>query len=417
MTGISRRKLLIGGAGAALIGAFGTLDGLPAVAGPLGSDPVPGAQLSTDVQWITGYDTTAYVTYMHQNGYFQGCRYFACRQSLTLGGPNYLHVYDRVTETSFRVPDRAPDREMLGGYLDVSRSTGLLLNAETPTQALRDSTRPRIWAYDLNEHLATGSSIWVQIYQVPVGATIADTAASINAAGTHIALSELYGPPASPEIPGDQISKIVKVDIATGRRDVLVERETLHNHVHFCPYDEDWIVFSREGDSTLHKERVWAHHPVHAPSGANVVPQILSSGQVLRLSHERASWNAATVVVVNYENPRGVWRGFLDGSEPELLANGRFEHCDVSRDGRFVVVDTSLTGSAMSIQVIDTTGQIPITTVVPDTNRGVDHPRHNHPIFSPDGRYVLFNDPDPADVNAGGLRIGIVDLRAFGYPV
>ncbi|MFG1912057.1 TolB family protein [Kribbella sp. NPDC048928] len=416
MTGPSRRSLLIGGAGAALVGAFGTLDGLPALAGPPDVRPRRGGPLSTDVQWITGYDTTAYVTYMHQNGYFHGCRYFVYRKALTLGGPNLLHVYDTVMQTSFQVPDRA-GHQMVGGYLDVSRATGLLLNAESPSAAKPETTRPRIWAYDLNEHVATGSSTWEQIYQVPEGATIADTTASINAAGTHIALSELYGKPAVPEIPGDQISKIVKVDIATGVREVLVERETLHNHVHFCPYDEDWIVFSREGDSTLHKERVWAHHPVHAPAGANVVPQILASGQVLRLSHERASWDAPTVVVINYENPRGVWRGFLDGSEPEQLATGRFEHCDVSRDGRYVVTDTSLTGSAMCIQVIDTTGQFPITTVVPQTNRGVSHPRHNHPIFSPDGRYVLFNDPDPDNVNTGGLRIGIVDLRAFGYPV
>jgi hypothetical protein len=29
----------------------------------------------------------------------------------------------------------------------------------------------------------------------------------------------------------------------------------------------------------------------------------------------------------------------------------------------------------------------------------------------------MFNDPDPANVNSGGLRVGIVDLRAWGYPV
>lgn len=424
MSGFNRRDFLIGGAGAVVIGAFGATAaaGSP-LSSALGSPheslaPGRGAGgLTSDVQWISGYDTTAYVTYMHQNGYFRGCRYFVYRKALVLGGPNLLHLYDTITGVSELLPDRPSGIQMVGGYLDVSRATGLLLNAESVNKANEEHTRPRIWAYDLKEHLRTGTSTWRQIYQVPVGAAIADTTAAINNAGTHIALVELYDTPPNPELPDDQISKVVKVEIATGNFEVLVDLPKLFNHVHFSPHDDDWVVFCRGNATTVQKETVWAHHPVHAPDGANVVPQLLAGGQVLRLSHVRASWHAPEVVTVNYENPRSVWRGFLDGSAPQEIARGRFEHCDISRDGRFVVVDTDLTGSDMCIQVIDTTGAIPVTTVVPFTCRGANHPRHNHPIFSPDGRYVLFNDPDPANRETGGLRVGIVDLRAFGYPV
>lgn len=397
-----------------------------------------GGTESTDVRWLTTYETTSYITYMHMNGFFgRDSRYFAYRAADTLGagnGPNYLRIYDTVRATSTTVPGRPDPKapggvaEMVGGYLDVSETTGVLLNAESANQAGNIfQTRPRIWGIDVEELMTTGNATWELLYQVPVNTykdqliTFADTAGAINNAGTALAFVEQWGPVTNPTVPGDVLSKVCRLDLVTGERTVLVEAEKNHNHIHFSPFDDDWIVFSREGDSTLHKERVWAHHPVHAPNGANVMPQFLQTGQVLRLSHERAAWHAPELIAVSWDNPepvqvkRSLWRGFLDGSEPELLYTGPAQHCDISRDGRFAVIDCDH-GRRTEILIVDLTGEREPTKVA-DSHWGTSHPRHNHPIFSPDGRYVMFNDADETNTDTGGLRIGVIDLRAWGYPV
>lgn len=402
---MDRRRFLALSGGALSATALSLAMPGPAAAAPANRTDYP-------VRWLTGYETTAYVTYMHQNGFFRGSSHLVIRKAQSIGGTNLLHVCDLRSGQLTLLPPLPSGRPMIGGFWDIHYESGLLVSGETATQSALDNANPRVWTFDLEQFLSTGTATWQQVYEVPAGTTMADNAAAIHPDGTKVALSILGAPVVNPEVPGDRHSTVIEVDIRTGAERILAERDKTFNHVHYSPYDPSWVVFTREGASTIHKERVWAHHPVQAPTGKNICPQLLPDGTVLRLSHERAAFDSPTVVVINYENPRSVYRGYFDGRMPQLIARGNFEHCDISRDGRYIVVDTDLGRPKTSIQLIDLANGNAVTTIVPTTNRGVSHPRHNHPIFSPNGRYVLFNDPDPANVDSGGLRIGVVDLCA-----
>lgn len=415
---ISRRSILSAGAaatGAAFLGGgFGA--GQAYAVDSVGS----AAGLEFPVTWMTGYDSQSFLTYPHHNGFFLGgSRVVIRKQDFPSTLPVYLNIYNMETGEFQPLPERKPGRPMLGGYFDINYRTGMLVIPESAAQAALDGTNVRVWAIDLNRLVRTGEASWQEIFQLPPNTTAADTMVGINPAGTKIALSIMSpaGSAPNPQLPGDRHCRIVEVDIRTGRSRALVEHDKLSNHVHYSPANPEWIMFSREGDVNQHTERIWGYHPVYAPHGRNVGNQLLPNGKVLRVAHERASFDEEATVAVNYANPRSLYKFYFDGRTPVELAQGWFEHCDVSRDGRFVVSD--IAGSerpgATSLDIIDLAQGNAVTRVYTGIVRGLNHPRHVHPLFSPNGRYVFFNDPDPADRNAGGLRVGMVDLRPNGF--
>ncbi|RIQ37816.1 twin-arginine translocation signal domain-containing protein [Jiangella rhizosphaerae] len=395
--------------------------GAGALALAVGASPraAGAAETSYPVRFLWDFPMTGYATYPHHNGFLDQGRHLVIRKRITgsTDTTNHLHLCHLESGETIPLPAGPHGRRIIGGYWDVHYASGLLIQAESQNQAQIDGVAPRVWALDVQEFLTTGSATWEVVWQIPAalgGIKYADDSASINRYATKLALSVLCGPADDPGIPGDQHSKVVEIDLATGAWDVRADQQKTLNHVHFSPHDPEWIIFTREGDSTLHKERVWGYHPVHQPTGANIVPQILSDGTVLRLSHERAAWDSNSVVVINYEGGHSLWRGFFDGREPELLATGNFVHCDISRDGRYVVVDDG-GRPAGKLQLVDLAKDNALTVLVDPAYQGSAHPRHAHPIFSPDGRYVLWNESDPASPYTGGLTIGVLDLRPDGY--
>lgn len=400
---------------------FLTAAGLGAAALAMGvsARPAGAAAPAFPVRFLWDFPTTGYATYPHHNGFLDQGRHLVVRKRITGSADttNHLHLCHLESGELTPLPAGPHGRRIIGGYWDIHYASGLLIQAESQSQAQADGVAPRVWALDVQEFLTTGSATWEVVWQIPAaigGIKYADDSASINRYATKLAVSVLCGPADNPAIPGDQHSKVVEIDLASGAWDVRVDQQKLLNHVHFSPNDPEWIIFSREGDSTLHKERVWGYHPVHQPTGANIVPQLLADGTVLRLSHERAAWDSNSVVVVDYEAGHKLWRGFFDGSEPELLATGNFVHCDISRDGRYVVVDDG-GRPAGKLQLVDLASDNALTVLVDPAYQGSAHPRHAHPIFSPDGRYVLWNESDPASPYTGGLTIGVLDLRPDGY--
>ncbi|MFC7624368.1 hypothetical protein [Microlunatus sp. GCM10028923] len=410
---LSRRAVLAATAlttGAAVIGGPAALATAAAATTPVDGYPA---------RRITGYDTLSYLNYPHNNGFFRGGSHVLIRkQAFPSDLPAYLTIHNLKTGTFQTLPERKPGRPMLGGYFDVNYRTGLLVIPESAAQAALDGTTVRVWAINLNAVVEHGTAEWREVFRLPPNTTVADTMVGIHPDGTKIAFSIMSNDlvPGG-ELPGDRHCRIVEVDLGTGAERTLVEHDLLSNHVHYSPANPEWVMFTREGDVNLHTQRIWGYHPVHAPHGANIGNQLLPNGSYLRVGHERACFDEEATVACNYAAPRSLYKFYFDQRPPVELARGWFEHCDVSRDGRFVVSDTG--GPAYpgqtSLTVVDLGLGNTATTVLTDLTRGLNHPRHIHPVFSPDGRYVFFNDPDPVDRNAAGLRVGYVDLRPHGF--
>ncbi len=135
--------------------------------------------------------------------------------------------------------------------------------------------------------------------------------------------------------------------------------------------------------------------------------------RVLYAGHERWSFHDRSVLIVAYgegpARPRGIYEAFTDGRPQRLVSEGdRDMHLDVSRDGRWVVVDTSGAFDApgkgwedsraiSDILVIDRlTGERRYVA----RTRIMNHPSHPHPVFSPDGRHIYYNEAnEKGDLN------------------
>ncbi|WP_405718467.1 hypothetical protein [Streptomyces sp. NBC_00046] len=88
-------------------------------------------------------------------------------------------------------------------------------------------------------------------------------------------------------------------------------------------------------------------------------------------------------------------------------------HCDISRDGRRAVVDTTGpfdapgrgwqdAGQVSDVVLVDmaTGARTPLARTEADR-----HPRHPHPVFTPDGTAVLYNHGDPSTGEVAVARV------------
>lgn len=204
-----------------------------------------------------------------------------------------------------------------------------------------------------------------------------------------------------------------QLDVETGAGEVLFEQPWWVDHLHYCPFDPGWIGFSHEGFYAEVSDRVWGWHRQEAPVGRCVFDQHWDlAGRRLCVGHERWSFHDRSVVIVAYgDSPGeglGIYEAFPDGRPQRLVSEGKRDmHLDISRDGRWVVVDTSgpsdLPGKGWAnakersdILMIDRrTGERRFLA----HTRITKHPSHPHPVFSPDGSGVYFNEAEP-----GGTR-------------
>ena len=183
--------------------------------------------------------------------------------------------------------------------------------------------------------------------------------------------------------------------------------------MHFCPHDDGWIGFCREGATETVFDRVWGWHALHAPEGCVLFDQRSEEpGNLLCVGHERWCFHDTSALVVAYGvspgGPRGLYELYADNRPQRLVSQGdRDWHCSPSQDGRWAVVDTSgphdapgrgwENSAANGIRVSD----ILIIDMASGERRclarhvawGGEHP---HPIFCPDGAEIFYNERDLA---------------------
>ncbi len=112
----------------------------------------------------------------------------------------------------------------------------------------------------------------------------------------------------------------------------------------------------------------------------------------LRASTGHFAWLGKTGKLISTVNsPFGSIATITEGDdEPELVAlGGHFWHAVGSVDGRWIISDTNWPDVGLILFNAETKLSAPLCA----SNSANGHPQwtHPHPIFSPDGEYVVFN--------------------------
>jgi hypothetical protein len=198
--------------------------------------------------------------------------------------------------------------------------------------------------------------------------------------------------------------QLLKHDIAAARTDIAMEAGWWLNHMHFSPFDPRWVSLAHEGDADKVPDRLWAWHEKEAPEGRMLFKQTDTDGQPLYVGHERSCFHKPSCIFIAFGgspgNPTGLYEVDFQG-ESRLVSEGlRDWHCNISRDGRWAVVDTTgphdapgrgweNAGSTSDILIVNTrTGKRAFVHRSSQTR----HPYHPHPHISPDQRWIVFND-------------------------
>ncbi|MFG3241302.1 oligogalacturonate lyase family protein [Streptomyces sp. NPDC048157] len=235
---------------------------------------------------------------------------------------------------------------------------------------------------------------------------------SLTAAGDRVVVMEQ-------PVGRDHPVTCLEISVATGRADELFGTDWFANHPAHSPHDESWLAFSHEGPAREVPDRIWARHRVRAPRGRRVLDQSTDGG-TLAVGHERWMFHDLGAVVCAYgeseAGPRGLYAVHPDGRAARLVSAGERDwHCDISRDGRWAVVDTTgpldapgrgwqNAGQVSDIVLVDmATGvRTPLARTAADR-----HPRHPHPVFTPDGTAVLYNHGDPSTGEVTVARVPV----------
>ncbi|GHC10025.1 hypothetical protein [Cerasicoccus arenae] len=183
----------------------------------------------------------------------------------------------------------------------------------------------------------------------------------------------------------------------SGAIDLTLTFDEVMNHVHFSPYDENWVMFGHSGGHpSEYRDRIWAHNPVDAPNCAQLWNQLGPDGTSYDIGHERAVFHKEATIFVAYRGSTaggGLGEVSFQGDFNMLSSSDRYWHCNINQTGTYALVDS-----------IVTPGEPPCDVLLIDLSTGQasflyrgsrdQHPYHPHPHFSPDGNWVIFNDFD-----------------------
>ncbi|MFI1094220.1 hypothetical protein [Streptomyces sp. NPDC020917] len=325
----------------------------------------------------------AHLTYPHSNGFHaDGDRVALVRYDLDAA---------RIFSVRWR-PDEARDERVLHELPPDGYGTDALV---LPDFA-RDTGRMAVAHDDVLWVADPGGSL-EPVWRAPAGLAL-DHLLSLTHDGSRVAVGT----------EGHNTWSGWEIEVSTGTATRVFQKTWWANHIARSPYDERWIAFSHEGIAIQTPDRVWAWHPERAPNGMCVLDQYEISerpGAFVAVGHERWCHHDLAVVAVAYGDsevgPRGLYLATPDDRPPRLVSAGdRYWHCDVSRDGRYAVVDTTgptdapgrgwqNAGGVSDVLLVDMADGATRRLARTQATR---HPWHPHPVFAPDGSAVLFND-------------------------
>ena len=339
-----------------------------------------------------------YLTYPHSNGF--------CKDGHTL----VLGHLDGMIASLWKTAPEAKDDVRICEF-DVSREAGQLwFDVASRANRLVVASGNEVWVYDLDK-MGQGKCI----YRVDLPVQMFYPHPSLSSDGRQVVIGVRF----------PERYAALWIDVESGESRNLFECPRWVNHLHFSPYDENWIGFCHEGACEKISDRVWGWHAVHAPEGRCLFDQNWGTpARKLYVGHERWCFHAPTALVVAYGGspggPRGVYEVSAEGKPPRLISQGdRHLHVNVSRSGHYAVIDTSgphdLAGrgwenaqNVSDILLLDvSTGE---QRWLARSKLDPKHPYHPHPVFSPDEKFIFFNE---ATLQPRGNRVRAVENPWF----
>lgn len=322
----------------------------------------------------------AYLPYPHSNAFLNDDHVLVVRNDAHGGQIVALSLHGEPAATMrvvARLPGDAPEHVMF----DIAR--------QAPRMAL--VYKQALYVLDPRE---SDEGLGEPVYRPAEGKNLYPIA-SISADGRRVLILE----------DSETFSVIKEVDVGSGKVATLLSKNWRVGHAHYVPGDESWVAFCHEGPTEKIPDRVWVWHAEKAPEGRCVFDQKSEDPkEFLNVGHERWGFTGASGLAVAYgcspAGPRGLWEVFADGRPARrVFANDRCWHCDVSRDGRFALADTTGTWNLPGCgwQGDDKNRSILLVNMATGKHvalgsaGGDRHPYHPHPVFAPDGRSVLFN--------------------------
>ena len=351
-------------------------------------------------RWIAPADT--YFTYPHNNGFLAGSHRPVVAQRE--GHAVTYSEWDFPTG-HLRLIARTGVKNM---YYDIAEKTGRLFFTDDGKQ---------IAFIDTSE---SGGAL--RTVEPPLESTqIVEGLLSVNHAGDKL----LYAVDRVGAGKAVQTARFFELSVEKGLSEPVVAEPFFADHQQYCPHDERWVGFAREGDISKTLDRVWGLHRVASEGQPKRLWDEKGDVGDLIVGHERWAFHRAGALVVAFPASRGRPRGlyFVDavaGHTALISASDYDWHCNVSRDGRWAVVDTTVAHGAK----LEPDGRTISDIVLVDMQHGrrfwlarshaaLHHPWHPHPHFTPDGRYIIYNDYQHDGAGSPG-RVVVVQVN---YPV
>jgi hypothetical protein len=212
---------------------------------------------------------------------------------------------------------------------------------------------------------------------------------------------------------GSDDHQLVSIDVESKKAATLLTKPFLINHVQFSPHDPAWIMFSHEGSASQVKDRIWAWNAGEAPGGKTLFsPQTGANGRALLVGHERPLHHKPGQIFCVYAGsggrPVGLYEVDFAGNS-RVISEGDAWHCDISKDGKWAVLDTQGDGASGDLVAVNckTGARMPLV----DKIAYAQHPYHPHPRISDDGKWVIYNDA--AAQKAVFVKISQRELEKF----
>lgn len=367
---------------------------------------------SGEARPLTGFSENFYLTYPHSNSFIEDGGSIVIGRATEGRFEMVRHNFaDDSRETLCVIP--APSDLTAPPYTPRGSNASwavrpvfwdATLDAESPYLVIGE--REAVWGFDLRRHSEPA------LLYSPAPEEVLSPLLSLRSDGKRMLINR--------HSRDRENCSVVELERSTGRVAPVLNEPWWITHSHYCPYDEEWIGYCHEGPTEQVPDRVWGWHRSKMPQGGMLFDQHWDDPEKqLFVGHERWCFHAPTVLAVAYGvspgRPRGIYEIFTDGRPARLVSEGdRDWHVGVSRDGRWAVVDTTGPYEAPGIGWENAGQWSDIILLDMQTGRRqflartrqLKHPSHPHPVFSPDGRFVFYNEVDKTLTQNRIMQVG-----------
>lgn len=355
------------------------------------ADPDTGAEVTR----LTPLDVTCHRPYFYQKSFTNdGRRVLFGAEFGPLPSPNWnYHLLDLDTQRAVQLTEGA-DENTFGGFLSPDDRHLYFVRG--------GRTLVRLDLADLRETI---------VYTVPedwvgYGTWVANTACT-KMVGIEIAKSDWF-PLSTWQKFHDMyharpLCRLFSVDLATGRRTVILEKKGWLGHPQYRPHDDHTVAYCHEGPHDLIDARMWF---------------IDEDGRHMRCAkeHERGEscthefWvpDGSAMVYVSYYHGRETrWICSLDPKTLQsrrVMAMPQCSHLMSTHDGRWIVGDGCGPAPANSNEMLTGDPYLHLFDVETGSTRRIARHdsswatykdsrqvTHPHPSFTPDEKQVLFS--------------------------